>query len=57
MGAVPLTRLRDSQDERSAVWHGVDGVGDQVGKCLAQLARQRRDFNVPVILLDHVDLS
>src|ERR1051326_1143301 len=53
---VPCMCLRGPDHQRPSAWHGVNGVTDQVGKCLAQLAHQRRDFNVPVILLYHADL-
>ena len=29
MRAVPCIRMRDAQDERSAVGHGINGIGDR----------------------------
>src|SRR5437868_6325796 len=56
MCSVPCMCLPDPDCQRPSAWHGVDRVAEQVGKCLAQFAHQRSDFNVPVILLYHADL-
>jgi hypothetical protein len=48
---APVVRFCDAQRERTALRHGIHGIGDYIRKCLPNFSSKRRDLNAIVILL------
>src|SRR5262249_1555921 len=51
---APATRPRDTNHQRAAGRHSVDGIADQVGERLAELPGECADGNIVFVLPDNL---
>ena len=49
--------VRNSYQKRSALRHGVNGIGDNVGKSLTNLTGNGRNLNLAVKLPDNLNVA